>query len=200
MISIALNDVFKNAVIYAKEQRHEYLTIEHIFLSLLRSEEGREIVMLLDADPERLESEIVEHIDRTTPVRQEVAEPFETVALARAINDMMTHIHASGRSEADIGDMLVAIFMQEHAYALYLMRREGISRVDILEVISHSVETSISSEGESDAQEEGPLAQFTIELVSLAQTGKIDPVVGRLEEIDRVMQTLCRRKKNNPLL
>jgi len=200
MISIALNDVFKNAVTYAKEQRHEYLTIEHIFLSLLRSEEGREIVMLLDADPERLESEIVEHIDRTTPVQQEVAEPFETVALARAINDMMTHIHASGRSEADIGDMLAAIFMQEHAYALYLMRREGISRVDILEVISHSVETSISSEGESDAQEEGPLAQFTIELVSLAQTGKIDPVVGRLEEIDRVMQTLCRRKKNNPLL
>jgi len=200
MISIALNDVFKNAVKYAKENRHEYLTVEHVFLSVLRSEEGVEILAMLNADLEVLEKGIVEHIDKTIPSLKEAVEPFETVALSRAINDMMTHIHASGRTEASIGDMLAAIFMQEHSYAVYLMKKEGISRVDILEVISHSMENIPETETEKSTKEETALEQFTMELVALAKTGKIDPVVGRVDEIDRVMQTLCRRKKNNPLL
>jgi ATP-dependent Clp protease ATP-binding subunit ClpA len=111
---------------------------------------------------------------------------------------MMTHIHSSGRTEASIGDMIAAIFMQEHSYAVYLMRKEGLSRVDILEVISHN---NLPKEGtQKEKKEETLLEQFTMELVALAKTGKIDPVVGRVDEIERVMQTLCRRKKNNPLL
>jgi len=199
MISVALNDVFKNAVGYAKENRHEYLTVEHVFLSIVRSEEGIEILSVLNANLEMLEEGIVEHMNKTIPALKEAVEPFETVALSRAINDMMTHIHSSGRTEASIGDMLAAIFMQEHSYAVYLMKKEDISRVDILEVISHS--TVANSEEQSPAKkEETLLDQFTIELVALAETGKIDPVVGRVDEIERVMQTLCRRKKNNPLL
>jgi len=200
MISIALNDVFKNAVKYAKENRHEYLTVEHVFLSVLKSEEGVEILSMLDANLEVLEKGIVEHIHKTIPSLKEAVEPFETVALSRAINDMMTHIHSAGRTEASIGDMLAAIFMQEHSYAVYLMKKEGISRVDILEVISHSRENTNQAETEKPTKEETVLEQFTLELVALAKTGKIDPVVGRIDEIDRVMQTLCRRKKNNPLL
>ncbi len=200
MISIALNDVFKNAVKYAKENRHEYLTVEHVFLSVVRSEEGIEIFTTLGANLEILEEGIVEHIHKTIPALKEAVEPFETVALSRAINDMMTHIHAAGRTEASIGDMLAAIFMQEHSYAVYLMRKEGIARVDILEVISHSREGGPQTETEGPAKEETVLEQFTMELVALAKTGKIDPVVGRVDEIERVMQTLCRRKKNNPLL
>jgi ATP-dependent Clp protease ATP-binding subunit ClpA len=199
MISVALNDVFKNAVMYAKENRHEYLTVEHVFLSIVRSEAGVEILSALDANLEMLEEGIVEHIHKTIPSLKEAVEPFETVALSRAINDMMTHIHSAGRTEASIGDMIAAIFMQEHSYAVYLMKKEGIARVDILEVISHS---NVTKEGiqKERQKEETLLDQFTMELVSLAKTGKIDPVVGRVDEIERVMQTLCRRKKNNPLL
>ncbi len=198
MISIALNDVFKNAVAYAKENRHEYLTVEHVFLSVVRSEEGIEVFSVLDANLEILERGIIDHIEKTIPSLQEAVEPFETVALSRAINDMMTHIHSSGRTEASIGDMIASIFMQEHSYAVYLMKKEGLSRVDVLEVISHS--HSKIEETKKPKEEETLLEQFTMELVALAKTGKIDPVVGRVDEIERVMQTLCRRKKNNPLL
>jgi ATP-dependent Clp protease ATP-binding subunit ClpA len=201
MISIALNDVFKNAVGYAKENRHEYLTVEHLFLSIVKSEEGVEIFTLLDANIGLLEDAIVEHINKTIPSLKEAVEPFETVALSRAINDMMAHIHSSGRTEASIGDMLAAIFMQEHSYAVYLMKKEGIERVDILEVISHNVaQIEATLDDDKDKKDETYLDKFTIELVALAKTGKIDPVVGRIDEIERVMQTLCRRKKNNPLL
>jgi len=200
MISIALNDVFKQAVGYAKENRHEYLTVEHVFLSIVRSEIGVEMFSALDADISMLEAGIVEHITKTIPALQEAVEPFETVALSRAINDMMTHIHSSGRTEASIGDMVAAIFMQEHSYAVYLMKKEGLSRVDILEVISHSFEKIDNPSKKRNDKEETYLDKFTMELVALASTGKIDPVVGRVDEIERVMQTLCRRKKNNPLL
>jgi len=124
MISLALNDVFKNAVGYAKENRHEYLTVEHVFLSVVTSEAGIEIFTTLDANLEDLEEGIVDHINKTIPSLKEAVEPFETVALSRAINDMMTHIHSSGRTEASIGDMIAAIFMQEHSYAVYLMKKE----------------------------------------------------------------------------
>ncbi len=199
MISIALNDVFKKAVGYAKENRHEYLTVEHVFLSVVRSEEGVEMLSILNANLELLEEGIIEHINKTIPSLKEAVEPFETVALSRAINDIMAHIHSSGRTEASIGDMIAAIFMQEHSYAVYLMKKEGIARVDVLEVISHH-DAGTQVDTKEQKKEETYLDKFTIELVSLAQTGKIDPVVGRIDEIERVMQTLCRRKKNNPLL
>ena len=199
MISIALNDVFKQAVGYAKENRHEYLTVEHVFLSIVSSEAGQEILSTLDADLNVLEDGIVDHITKTVPSLKEAVEPFETVALSRAINDMMTHIHSAGRTEASIGDMLAAIFMQEHSYAVHLMKKEGIARVDVLEVISHRY-GKVKDNTKEKKEEETLLGQFTIELVALAKTGKIDPVVGRIDEIERVMQTLCRRKKNNPLL
>ncbi|MBA1420141.1 MAG: ATP-dependent Clp protease ATP-binding subunit ClpA [Epsilonproteobacteria bacterium] len=199
MISVALNDVFKEAVTYAKENRHEYLTVEHLFLAIVRSVAGKEILSLLDADTSILEAGIQKHITQTIPSLKEAVEPFETVALSRAINDMMTHIHSSGRTEATIGDMIAAIFMQEHSYAVYLMKKEGIARVDVLEVISHRYDKPQLDSDEAKG-EETLLDQFTMELVALAKTGKIDPVVGRVDEIERVMQTLCRRKKNNPLL
>ena len=200
MISIALNDVFKNAVSYAKENRQEYLTVEHVFLCIVKSDEGVEILSTLDANLKSLEEGIVDHINKTIPSLSQAVEPFETVALSRAINDMMTHLHSSGRTEASTGDMLAAIFQQEHSYAVYLLKKENITRVDILEVISHSSISSDSDSTETKKDKESFLDQFTIELVSLAKTGKIDPVVGRVDEIERVMQTLCRRKKNNPLL
>lgn len=199
MISITLNDVFKQAVGFAKENKHEYLSVEHIFLAIVRSEAGKKIFSALNANLTLLEQGTVDHIFKTIPKVKEVVEPFETVALSRAINDMMTHIHSAGRTEASVGDMLAAIFHQENSHAVYLMKKEGVSRVDILEVISHS-DTEIDEEKKEEKGEETLLEKYTTELVSFAKGGKIDPVIGRAEEIDRVMQTLCRRKKNNPLL
>lgn len=199
MISITLNDVFKQAVGFAKENKHEYLTVEHVFLSIVRSNAGKEIFKTLNANLTLLEAGTVDHIFKTIPKLKEQVEPFETVALSRAINDMMTHIHSAGRTEASVGDMLAAIFLQEQSYAVYLMKKEGITRVDILEVISHS-DTAQEQEQKEEKGEETLLEKYTTELVSFAKSGKIDPVIGRTEEIDRVMQTLCRRKKNNPLL
>ena len=201
MISVALNDVFKEAVMFAKENKHEYLTVEHLFLAIVRSQDGVEIFSALHADIAALENGILEHIAKTIPSLSETVEPFETVALSRAINDMMTHIHSAGRIEASIGDMIAAIFMQEHSYAVFLMKKEGISRVDVLEVISHRNDSPMRERNEEeDKGKESLLDKYTVELVALAKTGKIDPVIGRTDEIERVMQTLCRRKKNNPLL
>jgi len=201
MISVSLNNVFKHSVAYAKEKHHEYLTLEHVFWSILQSTEGWEIFVSLDTDPESLIEGIVSHIDSTVLSLDKPIEPYETMMLSQAISDMMTHIHSSGRKEAKIGDMLAAILQQEKSYAAYMMKSVGIERIDILEVISHeNLSDDTAQNSETKQNEESLLAQFTHELVSLSKKGKIDPVIGRELEIERVMQTLCRRKKNNPLL
>ena len=203
MISIELNNVFRESVKYAKANRHEYLTLEHIFLSILRSEEGANLLSMVAGDVDYMIELVEAYIIANTPVLEELNEqgesddPYETVTLSQVMNDMMMHINSSGRDEAKIGDMVASIFTQDKSYAYAVMQSEGIDRVDILEAISHSnVDESIE-----DEEEENPnLSAYTLELVLVAKSGKIDPVVGRISEIDRVMQTLCRRKKNNPLL
>ncbi|HIO95464.1 MAG TPA: ATP-dependent Clp protease ATP-binding subunit ClpA [Campylobacterales bacterium] len=203
MISIELNNVFRESVKYAKANRHEYLTLEHIFLSILKSEEGAGLLSMVAGDVGYMIELVEAYIVANTPVLEQLNEqgesdnPYETVTLSQVMNDMMMHINSSGRDEAKIGDMVASIFTQDKSYAYAVMQAEGIDRVDILEAISHSnIDESIE-----DEEEENPnLSAYTLELVSVAKSGKIDPVVGRISEIDRVMQTLCRRKKNNPLL
>jgi ATP-dependent Clp protease ATP-binding subunit ClpA len=193
-----LNEVFSHAVEYARKEHHEYLTIEHVFLAILKSSAGEHVLRTLGADMESLERGIVDHIKAHVPAVDGDIDPMETLALSSSINDMMNHVHASGGREASIGDMLVSLSTQPDSYVGYLLEKEGIERVDILEAISHSF---TEQEGEGKVQEKFPnLTNFTHELVEVSKQGKIDPVIGREDEIDRVMQTLCRRKKNNPLL
>ncbi|HHH51336.1 MAG TPA: ATP-dependent Clp protease ATP-binding subunit ClpA [Campylobacterales bacterium] len=207
MISIELNNVFRESVRYAKENRHEYLTLEHIFLSILKSQEGQEILRAVGGDIGYMSELITTYISSNVPVLElneegEVDDPYETVALSHVMNDMMTHINSSGRHEAKIGDMLASIFTQQKSYTYQVLRAENIDRVDILEAISHNnfIDEQSSDIVEVEEDEYPNLTAYTIELVSIAKQGKIDPVIGRTSEIDRVMQTLCRRKKNNPLL
>ena len=207
MISIELNNVFRESVRYAKENRHEYLTLEHIFLSILNSKEGVEILSAVGGNIEYMKELTKTYLLSNVPILElnekgEVDDPYETVALSHVMNDMMMHINSSGRNEAKIGDMLASIFTQDKSYAYEIMRAEGIDRVDILEVISHLglIEDKTIEEIDEQEDEYPNLTAYTLELVSIAKSGKIDPVVGRASEIDRVMQTLCRRKKNNPLL
>ena len=198
MISVALNEVFSDAVEYAKQMHHEYLTVEHVFLSLLKSSEGSETLTSLGADIEGLAGEIETHITQHVPAVEAEIDPMETLALSSSINDMMNHVHASGGREASIGDMLAALSVQQESFVSYLLQKEGIERVDILEAISHRFDETVE---ETKGKEKFPnLMKFTHELVEVSKQGKIDPVIGREQEIGRVMQTLCRRKKNNPLL
>ena len=202
MISIELNKVFEKAITYAQKHRHEYLTVEHIFLSIMSSDRGKEIFDTLSVSSEILYDDMKNHISKTIPsLDKDVAEPLETTSVNMLLNDMMTHVHSSGKKEAFIGDILASMFSQENSYGLYLMRREGIDRLDILEIISHGVDLDDNDTDEqTEVSKDTFLDKFTVELVALAGSGKIDPVIGREDEIDRVMQTLCRRKKNNPLL
>lgn len=207
MISIELNNIFRASVKFAKENRHEYLTLEHIFLSVLKSAEGREILTIVGGNVAYMEELVSDYIRSNNPVMEALEEggavhdPYETVVLAAVMNDMVSHINSSGRQEAKIGDLLASIFTQEKSYAYAVLQAEGINRLDILEVISHN-DTHEHQDAEEMAEDDPypNLSAYSTELVSLAQEGKIDPVVGRKTEIDRVMQTLCRRKKNNPLL
>ncbi len=204
MISIELNNIFRDSVQYAKANKHEYLTLEHIFLTILKSDRGEEILTAAGGDVEEMKTMVLSYVDTSNPVMETLEEgkdhnPYETVALSNVMNDMVTHINSSGKSEAQIGDLLASIYTQEESYAYTVLDHEGITRLDILEVISHATADGQTS-GEAADEDYPNLAGFTTELVEVAKSGKIDPIIGRSDEIDRVMQTLCRRKKNNPLL
>ena len=197
MISSELNAVFQKALSFAKDQHHEYLTIEHVFFALLGSKEGIEIIKECGGDATELRELIGHYIqEHMEPLPENVvSEPFETVALSRLIDQMVRHIQSAQKSQANVGDLMAAIFEEKHTYSAILLEEHNISRVDVLEVISHqNIDSPDSTEDESH------LSKYTIELVAVAKAGKIDPVIGREDEVERVIQTLCRRKKNNPLL
>jgi len=204
MISIELNNIFRDSVQYAKANKHEYLTLEHIFLTILKSARGEEILLAAGGDVSEMKEMVLSYVETSNPVMETIEEgkdhnPYETVALSNVMNDMVTNINSSGKAEAQIGDLIASIYTQEESYAYTVLAHEGITRLDILEVISHA--TADETTNAEEAEEGHPnLAGFTTELVEIARSGKIDPIIGRAEEIDRVMQTLCRRKKNNPLL
>jgi len=197
MISKDLNEIFKEAVKYAKTHRHEYLTVEHVFLAALLSPQGEQILKAAGADVEQMKARINQHLlSSLRPLPEGVTrEPFETVALSRVIEQMIRHAQNADKKEASVGDLLASIFHEEHSFAVALMNSQGINRLSILEVIS---------EPKSEARPKEPgseyLSQYTVNLVERAKAGKIDPVIGRAQEIERVMQILCRRKKNNPVL
>jgi ATP-dependent Clp protease ATP-binding subunit ClpA len=198
MISAELNAIFQRALSFAKDQRHEYLTIEHVFFAVLGSKEGIAIMQECGADAgamrEALGNYLAGHME---PLPEEVhQEPFETVALSRMIDKMIRHIQSAQKEQADVGDLIAAIYEEEHTYACMLLEEHDVRRVDVLEVISHQ---DVSSDA-TQSDEEGALHKYTVNLVAMAHEGKIDPVIGRSDEIERVVQTLCRRKKNNPLL
>ncbi|OHE00563.1 MAG: ATP-dependent Clp protease ATP-binding subunit ClpA [Sulfurimonas sp. RIFCSPLOWO2_12_FULL_36_74] len=196
MISQSLNEVFQKSIIYAKELKHEYITIEHIFYQLLNSPDGAKIIFACGGDVQKMKELIKNYIySNISTLPQDInEEPFESVALSRLIDRMVKHIQSSGQHSADIGDLLVAIYDEVNSFAYMLLNEYHISKLDILETISHTDKQENSSEKESYLQ------KYSINLLKKAKEGKIDPVIGREDEIERVTQILCRRKKNNPIL
>ncbi|MDD5212683.1 MAG: ATP-dependent Clp protease ATP-binding subunit ClpA [Sulfuricurvum sp.] len=198
MISTELNVIFQKAVAFARHQRHEYLTIEHVMLALLSTPEGSSIVESCGGDVQMIRESLGQYLMQTIePLPDDVTqEPFETVALARMIDEMMRHVTSAQKQHADVGDFIAAIYEEHHTYACLLLQEYGISRVDLLKAISHR---DIAMP-QAPVENEGALDQYAINLNEQAIKGKIDPVIGRSSEIERTIQTLCRRKKNNPLL
>ncbi len=198
MVSMELSAIFQKAVAFARHHRHEYVTIEHVMLALLNSAEGEAIIKACGAEVEIIRESLASYLLQTMEPLPEDAEqdPFETVALARLIDGMLQHVRSAQKESADVGDLIAAVYEERHTYACMLLEEYGIERVDVLEAISHKEEESYTHESQS----EGALQKYAINLIAQAKKGKIDPVIGRINEIERSIQTLCRRKKNNPLL
>lgn len=213
-ISKNLQKVFSAAVNYAKTNRHEYITIEHIFIYLLKEQSIITILDQLSIDLEDIENRLKNYILENTPqypIALKNEDPLETVTLTATIEQMVAHSQLSGKEESTIEDMFVYILKDEKAYCTFLLREYGLERIDILEEISHG--ESIQEDEEDEAilefdkvkdykkkTQETPLQQNSVELVSLAHEGQIDPVIGRDKEIQRIIEILARRKKNNPIL
>jgi len=197
MISSPLNDIFQKSILFAKKMRHEYLTIEHVFYILLSSEEGSFIITSCGGDTDRMKEELSVYINshiEALPIGVE-QDPYESVALSRLVDNMVNHIQSAQQQSADVGDLLAALYSEENTFSSMLLNEYQISRLDILELISHS---NIDIPKKDDT--ESYLSKYSIDLIKKAKQGKIDPVIGRDEEIQRVVQILCRRKKNNPIL
>ncbi|WP_121628081.1 ATP-dependent Clp protease ATP-binding subunit ClpA [Poseidonibacter antarcticus] len=202
MISKELRSIFSQAVGYAKNSKHEYLTLEHIFLMLLHDESIENLFVDLGVDNNKLFEDTKKYIDENTPKLPEGIddEPIETISLTSTIEYMVAHMQTSGRGNANVEDMFVAILKDEKSYALYLLKSLGIERIDILEEISHKEEDETLYEDENEEKKNKVLDKNSAELVAVAKKGEIDPVIGREKEISRVIEILSRRKKNNPIL
>ena len=203
-LEYCLNDAFHQA----REARHEYLTVEHLLLAILDTPRVREVLRACGADLSQLRQELKEHIEQTSP---RVAEAGEhgvqpTLGFQRVLQRAVFHVQSSGRKEVGVANVLVAIFSEKQSHAVFLLNRQHVTRLDVVNYISHGLsklaEEKASEEPvaeERDAEGGSALEKYTTNLNRLAQEGRIDPLIGRKLEVERTIEILCRRRKNNPL-
>ena len=209
-LEFSLNQAFKRA----RERRHEFLTVEHLLLALLDNPAAVEVLKACGADLERLRRELDAFVQETTPLlpEDEKRDTQPTLGFQRVLQRAVFHVQSAGRKEVSGANVLVAIFSEQDSQAVYLLDQQDISRLDVVNYISHGVaktsdkDPSPGSGSAPGSAEEGgesggaPLQQFASNLNQRAREGKIDPLIGRKLELERTIQILCRRRKNNPLL
>ncbi|MGH1380488.1 MAG: ATP-dependent Clp protease ATP-binding subunit ClpA [Shewanella xiamenensis] len=208
-LEVTLNLAFQQA----REARHEYMTVEHLLLALIDNPAAQEALIACGANLDKLRDEVASFIQQTTPIIADMDDDKETqptLGFQRVLQRAVFHVQSSGRNEVTGANVLVAIFSEQESQAVYLLRRSDISRLDVVNYISHGFSKNEDSdahqdqeriEDQSEANEErSMLSQFASNLNQLAKQGVIDPLIGRDQEIERAIQTLCRRRKNNPLL
>jgi len=205
-LEYCLNDAFHQA----REARHEYLTVEHLLLAILDTPKVREVLRACGVDFAKLRQEVKEHIDQSTP-RLEEGEEREvqpTLGFQRVLQRALFHVQSSGKKEVGVTNVLVAIFSEKQSHAVFLLNRQHVTRLDVVNYISHGLskiaeEKTEKEEGSADAERDGEggsaLEKYTTNLNRLAQEGRIDPLIGRKLEVERTIEILCRRRKNNPL-
>ena len=199
MVSQELNSIFSDAISFAKENRHEYITVEHIFFALIHNQNIVEVLSECGVDVEALRQTLQAYFSQNIEKISKTFEPFETVSLTRVIENMMMQVRGAGKSEANLTDMLIALFDEEHSYSVQLLKQYGVEKLDILEIVTNHEDPSVK-EQQGMEDKKSALEMYTVNLVELALKDKIDPLIGRIDEVQRLMQVLCRRKKNNPIL
>jgi len=210
-LELTLNAAFREA----RTRRHEFMTVEHLLLALLDNPSAGEALNACGVDMGTLKVELSEFIDETTPVIPDLEEDRETqptLGFQRVLQRAVFHVQSSGKNEVTGVNVLVAIFSEQESQAVYLLKKADVNRLDIVNFISHGIskaDDEIGGEDHDDIHEEvqevqgeepTKLENFTTNLNQQAVDGNIDPLVGRDSEVERTVQVLCRRKKNNPLL
>ena len=213
MIAQELEVSLHMAFVEARQKRHEFITVEHLLLALLDNPSAADALRACGGNIEQLRRDLNKFIGEHTP-RVEGEEEIDTqptLGFQRVIQRAILHVQSSGKKEVNGANVLVAIFGEKDSHAVYYLQKQGITRLDVVNFISHGVSkvqqntprAEHEGEAEADGQQQnaaGPLESYTINLNALALQGKIDPLIGREGELERVIQTLCRRRKNNPLL
>jgi len=210
MIAQELEVSLHMAFVEARQKRHEFITVEHLLLALLDNPSAAEVLRACAADIEVLRKELLTFINEHTPTVAGIDEidTQPTLGFQRVIQRAILHVQSSGKKEVTGANVLVAIFGEKDSHAVFFLQRQNVTRLDVVNFISHGVTKTPQLRGKEEpaetdleAQEKGgALENFTQNLNQLALTGKIDPLIGRDKELERVIQTLCRRRKNNPLL
>ncbi|RMG58509.1 MAG: ATP-dependent Clp protease ATP-binding subunit ClpA [Gammaproteobacteria bacterium] len=208
-LEASLNEAFK----YARDRRHEFITVEHLLLALTDNPTAAEVLRACGANIDELARGLEAFVEETTPVLTEddIRDTQPTLGFQRVLQRAVFHVQSSGRKEVTGANVLVAIFGEQESQAVYFLQQQGVSRLDVVNYISHGVrkddedadEESVSrapgqQEGQADEQQK-PLEAYAVNLNERAEQGRIDPLIGREHEIERTIQILCRRRKNNPL-
>ena len=199
-----LNEAFK----LAHSKKHEFVTVEHLFLSILDNNDAIEVLNYCGADIEALQKNLESYIKETTPLisEEDEQEIQPTLGFQRVLQRAVFHVQSSGKKEVNGANLLVAIFSEKESHSVYLLQQEGITRLDIVSFISHGKndeeleEEALTSNKDEKVKDSSALEAFTLNLNREASEGRIDPLIGRKAEVERVIQVLARRSKNNPLL
>ncbi|MEZ5614066.1 MAG: ATP-dependent Clp protease ATP-binding subunit ClpA [Rhodocyclaceae bacterium] len=213
MIAQELEVSLHMAFVEARQKRHEFITVEHLLLALLDNPSAAEVLRACAASIEELRKELIAFIAEHTPTvaGTDEIDTQPTLGFQRVIQRAILHVQSSGKKEVTGANVLVAIFGEKDSHAVYFLQRQGITRLDVVNFISHGITKAPAQagpRGESEQTEQeqegqqagGALENYTQNLNAQALMGKIDPLIGRDKELERVIQTLCRRRKNNPLL
>jgi ATP-dependent Clp protease ATP-binding subunit ClpA len=201
MVSQELNFVFNDAIAFVRKHRYEYITVDHLFFALLGNEHIAGVLINCGLSITFLQRSMEKYFvanPNIVPV-EETYEPLETVALTRVIESMMHHVKSAGKAEATVFDLLISMMDESNAFCVSLLMQQGVDKLAIIEEVTAQVQPHEKDDEQAQAKESA-LKKYTLDLIALAGQKQIDPLIGRAEELKRVMQVLCRRKKNNPLL
>ena len=215
MLSPELQATLQRAVDDVRARRHEYLTLEHLLLSILDDPSGADIVVKCGGDPEKLRGDLERFLDEEVDELPDGEEsgPDQTLAFQRVLQRAAMHVQAAGRTQMTTGNVIASMFRERDSHAVYLLEKQGVSRFDVINYISHGVSKidtgggpvvprsrGVDDDGAEDSKVANPLESFCVDLTERAREGKIDPLIGRADELERMIQVLSRRRKNNPLL
>jgi ATP-dependent Clp protease ATP-binding subunit ClpA len=213
MLSKELELALIKAIKEAKMHRHEYVTVEHMLYGLLHDDLARHIIDKCGGNNQNLKDRLERFFETGMPVMKDTdSEPAQTVAFNRVLQRAVSHVQSCGKKQVDTGDVLVSIFTEPDSHAVYFLGSEGVGRLEVVEYISHNLPEYLQREPlrqvppdqqQQKKKQEKPtdaLDEFTVNFAKRAADGHIDPLIGRDKEVYRMMQVLCRRKKNNPLL